>query len=138
MLPPYASDPARNPIRVLLIDHDVIDRDLFAHRFRTCAEPAELDCADSFEAASRKLEQASLPPDIIFIDLNLSEPPAAEFVRCVRSRSEFAHVLLIAMTGNLTYAAAAPSDYGADALLVKPITADDISALITLARAKRS
>ena len=138
MASPYASDPVRRPIRVLLIDDDVSDRDLFVHRFRLCAESAELDCANDVGAALRLLEQAQRAPDLIFVDLNLPGAPAADFMRHVRSQPQCAQVLLIAVTGNLTYAAAGPSDYGADALLVKPITSDDISSLITLARAKRS
>jgi CheY-like chemotaxis protein len=126
------------PVRVLLIDEDANDRDLFAHHARIWADEIEVDEAECVEDARRQIELAGRVPDLIFVDLRLPGAPAVDFIRWIRAQPQFAKVLVIAVSGDLTHACAGPVEYGVHALLMKPIASDDVRALLMLARATRA
>ncbi len=121
--------------RVLLVDGNPVDRACFAERLRACAPEAELAVNESIAGARQWLVGRADAADLILLDLDLLGPHGAEFVHWLRHCPGFSHILVIAITRDVTFACAAPSDYGVHALLVKPIADEDLAAVLVLVRA---
>lgn len=122
---------------MLLVDGNPADRAFFADRLHACAPDAELAVKESIAGARQWLAGRADAADLIFLDLDLLGSHGAEFIHWLRHSPEFSHILVIAITRDVTFACAAPSDYGVHALLVKPIGDEDLAAVLVLVRAAR-
>ena len=121
----------------MLIEDDPNDRAHFERSFQACSGAA-LDVAADVDSALQAIDRGRSMPDVIFLDLRVPGCPPREFALWARQRSEFEKVLLIAVTSDFSLAANRPSDHGVHALLVKPVTSNDVAALMLLAQARRA
>lgn len=125
------------PIRVLLIDGNEGDRQFLARAIESCAA-VQLRAFDGVAGALTQLGEDEPLPHVIFADLGLRDIPAWEMMHWMRCRGEFASVWLVAVTADLKLATLPSRHYGADALLVKPISMVDLAAVLALSANART
>lgn len=133
---PGGTENAARSLSAFLVDAEADHRAFFQATLRICARASALRTAASVEEAMAQLRNAR-GIDVVFVDLHQPGQSARDLVAWLRAHPELAQVLVIAITRDLKAAAAPAREVGASAVLVKPISAVDLTAMLTLAEASR-
>jgi CheY-like chemotaxis protein len=127
-----------NEVRALFVDDNDDDCVLFNRTFLQCSPKGLLETAANVDSAASKLINTPTPPDVIFVDLRMPGVPGLVLLNWIRSRREFDKVVVIAITADIDYAnLLRPEEFGANALLLKPVARDDLARILTLAHTLR-
>ncbi|RYY91824.1 MAG: response regulator [Chitinophagaceae bacterium] len=109
-------------IRVVLVDDDATDRELFGEALQGSAHACELREAPHGEAALRLLEASPVLPDLIVLDLNMPIMDGRETLRALRAAPEWKHIpVCILSTSSAHFDVRNAYDDGANLFLVKPL-----------------
>ena len=108
--------------RILLIDDDKDDAEIFSDALDEMAIPAEVVHFLDGKQALQKLNEKELPPpDIIFLDINMPQISGWE---CLRAIKDVAHLgkipVVMYSTSDFAREGVVPNDIGAAAFLTKP------------------
>jgi CheY-like chemotaxis protein len=110
------------PKRVLLIDDDTDDAEVFADVLKEI--PRDFDFyhfSDGREALTRLQQTGSSHPDIIFLDINMPIVDGWECLRKIKELANLANIpIIMYSTANLVGKDLQPGDVGATAFLTKP------------------
>ncbi len=117
-------------MRILLIEDDVDDIELFEDALRTHGGPYTIDTLNDGNAALDYIGAAAGRPDVIVLDFNLPKVHGREVLRAVKS-SALSSIPLVVLT---TSSAREDRDYaigrGADQFFTKPTTLVDLHKII--------
>jgi len=116
--------------KVLLIDDDIDDRDMFRAALKLLdAEIEYIEAVDGHEALEMLSELGFVAPDIIFVDLNMPRVTGLEFVIRVKALAKYHKVPTYIYTTS-----ASPRERvncisaGASGYIVKKMTTKDLAA----------
>ncbi|MCX8066085.1 MAG: response regulator [Candidatus Hydrogenedentes bacterium] len=115
-----------NPgIKILVVDDEKSVISVIRRFLERAQTPFQIEMAmDGFEAGQLV---ATFQPDIIFLDLRLPGLDGFEVTRRIKSNHDTSHIHIIAMTGYYQGEVAnRVLELGADLLLQKPFTPDDL------------
>jgi DNA-binding response OmpR family regulator len=107
-----------NNLRVLYVDDDSDDREMFQDALQTIAEGAGVEIATDGLDAFRQLETFS--PDIIFLDLNMPQMDGFEFLEKYRASNQQIPVVIFTTSSDETQKKLA-LDMGAQDFITKPL-----------------
>ena len=111
--------------RVLIVDDDVLFRDLFKHSL----EFEEIDVATAASGRDAVEMIMANPPDIVLLDLKMPGVSGYDIIRWVRNDTNFTQMKLIVVTGQANARSSAEVKM-ADMFLVKPVPMDMLIAEI--------
>jgi CheY-like chemotaxis protein len=81
-------------LRILLVDDDADERELFSSTLKSLNLPHKLNAADSCKSLFETLEKDALP-HVIFMDINMPSPNGHECVKKIKSHKIFSHIPII-------------------------------------------
>lgn len=125
--------PARPEHRVLLINGDPAATYALSEDLRRVDPTLHLTPVRDLDYAFSEIVRGLLPL-MILVELREPRSAALAFMRQVRDWRDGVQPLLIALTEDLACASVPPSSYGVDAILVRPVSFEDLSSLVLLAR----
>ena len=108
--------------RILLIDDDRDDRDLFCEALETVAPKFSCDCCTDGMEALKKLESANAPlPDVIFLDINLPMISGWQCLSMLKNADNLQHIpVIIYTTSSHERDKKTARDFGALTFFTKP------------------
>lgn len=117
-------------LKILLIEDDVDDIELFEDALRTNGAPYTMDILNDGSAALDYIEASAGQPDIIILDFNLPKVHGREVVKAIKA-SDLSAIPLVVLT---TSSARADMDFaysrGADKFFTKPTTLADLEKIV--------
>lgn len=138
MVPLHPSLAAGAPLHALLVEPHPTDSAHLLREIGQCAKAVQIETAATGRDALHRLANRTVVPHVAFVDLGLADIPATELLLWLRCHEEYARIWLIAVTRELRNAARPARDFGADALLVKPVALADLAAVLMLVRTPRA
>jgi CheY-like chemotaxis protein len=84
--------------RVMMIDDDEDDRDLFLTIVRKQHPDLSLSTAINGEDAMRKLRNANSPPDLIFLDLNMPLMNGRQFIEAIKQDAKLQQIPIVILS----------------------------------------
>jgi DNA-binding response OmpR family regulator len=114
--------------RILLIDDDRDDRDLFCEALGTVAPAIACDCAPDGMQALKKLEsQEAVLPDVIFLDINLPIISGWQCLNMLKKTDTLQHIpVIIYTTSSHERDKKIAKDFGALTFFTKPHDFDEL------------
>jgi DNA-binding response OmpR family regulator len=107
--------------RVLLIDDDRDDAEIFSDALAEAEITSELDYFDDGAKAMETLLNKATLPDIIFLDINMPSVSGWECLREIKKLAALQHIpIVMYSTSNLQSEGISAADIGAAAFLTKP------------------
>lgn len=82
-------------LKILLIDDDAEDHEIFKAALSQVSETSECSTSTNAREALRMLVNKQLNPDVIFLDLNMPIMSGQDFLREVKMKSETQHIPVI-------------------------------------------
>ena len=108
-------------IRVLLIDDDRDDAEIFSDALKESGVSDTFDYFDDGIKALSNLTNAAMLPDIIFLDINMPSISGWECLREIKNLASLQHIpIVMYSTSNLQNEGISARDIGAAAFLTKP------------------
>ncbi|HOK08461.1 MAG TPA: response regulator [Candidatus Hydrogenedens sp.] len=122
---PIHEDLGNAGVKILVVDDEKAVISVIRRFLERAQTPFQIEMAmDGFDAGQMV---ATFQPEIIFLDLRLPGLDGFEVTRRIKSNSETSHIHIIAMTGYYQGDVAnRVLELGADMLLQKPFTPDDL------------
>ncbi len=112
-----------NATRILLVDDDLDDRELFNEAVKEIDRSIELTFAMNGESALKLLNQNETPPDYIFLDLNMPKMDGKQFLKLLKTNGRFQPVpVIIYSTSKLDVDIEETKRSGAIHFITKPIS----------------
>jgi DNA-binding response OmpR family regulator len=109
-------------VRALIVDDSRAMRTILR---RLCIESGYTDVTEVADVTSARVAAVDGRPDIVIVDWELPDGNAIDFVRCLRAEGDDAPVVVLA-PGAIEDAAGAACAAGADDVVLKPFTGDDL------------
>ena len=111
-------------LRILLVDDDLDDRELFEMALRELRLDADIQTArDGVDALEHLGGPVSAIPDIIFLDLNMPRMDGRQLLVRLRSQERYRHVpVVVYSTSSVSSERLSVQRLGATDYLVKPNT----------------
>jgi PleD family two-component response regulator len=107
--------------RVLLIDDDEDDQELFLMAMKEIAGSIDCTALSSARTALRQLETRVLTPDLIFLDLNMPVMNGQQFLSEMKKKEELKRIpVIILSTSSNTVAIDEVKALGARLFITKP------------------
>jgi CheY-like chemotaxis protein len=108
--------------RILLIDDDKDDAELFVDALQEIAIDASFDhYSDGIEALAKLAEPDIPQPGVIFLDINMPVIDGWECLRRIKQAARLRDIpIVMYSTANLQERGVTPGDVGAAAFLIKP------------------
>ncbi len=125
--------PARPENRVLLVNADPAATYALSEDLRRVDSSLRLIRVSDFDHAFSEIVRGLLPLMIV-VELRGPRTAGLEFIQQVRDWRDRTRPLLIGLTDDLACASLAPAFFGVDAILVRPVSQEDLTAVILLAR----
>ena len=124
-------------MEILLVDDDVIDRELFIDAINLVGKGYRIIEADNGEKALEYLHSTQKLPDLIILDLNMPVKDGRETLQEIKAHKIFRSIpVCIMSTSNAQFDIANAYDSGANLFLVKPLEfkqlIEMLSSLLTL------
>lgn len=124
-------------IRILLIDGDRDDTELFVAALEKLKDSFHCDTSDSAVDALGQLQSGGLHPDIIFLDLNMPVMTGQDFLKAIKKDSLLRHIPVVVLsTASHSQAIEAAKALGAHQFIIKPHRFADLIAELRLALTK--
>lgn len=122
---PIHEDLGNSGVKILVVDDEKAVISVIRRFLERAQTPFQIEMAmDGFEAGQLV---ATFRPDVIFLDLRLPGLDGFEVTRRIKSNPETSYIHIIAMTGYYQgEVAQRVIELGADLLLQKPFTPDDL------------
>lgn len=109
------------PLRVLLADDDVDDRELFAEAIEESGAKVKLDFAEDGDQLLQKLENISQLPHLIFLDLNMPNKNGKECLAEIRRNEKLKDIpVIIYSTSSSDFDINETFEKGANLYISKP------------------
>lgn len=120
-----------NQLKILLVDDDDDDRDIFAIALKTAQPDAQLFTAQNGPECLRKLDEGNFVPDFIFLDLNMPYMHGNKCLEEIKKRPELKDVpVVIYTTSSNRKDAEETQKSGAANFLVKPTSLSALSQML--------
>lgn len=121
-----------NTIKILLVDDDEDDLQLFLQALRVIDRSIDLMYADDGVTALKLLFNRELPlPDYIFLDLNMHRMNGKECLTEIKSLAYLAHIpVIICTTSKRDSDVLKTKELGASAFFTKPSSFDELVQVI--------
>ncbi len=131
--PPVASKPApkpaAGPLTVMVVDDSLSVRRVLTNRL-TSAGWNPLQAKDGLDALEQ-LQQMTIPPDLLLVDIEMPRMDGYEFINTLRKQSEYSHLPVIVLTSRAGQKHRDRAfEVGATEYLVKPYQDDVLLSLI--------
>jgi DNA-binding response OmpR family regulator len=92
---------------------------------RLCIESGYTEVAEAADATAARLAAVDGRPDVVVVDWQLPDGTGVDLVRCLRGEGEQAVIVLLVPAADGT-AAQVAREAGADDVVTKPFTGDDL------------
>jgi CheY-like chemotaxis protein len=124
-------------MEILLVDDDVLDRDLFVDAIRLSGKNYQVTEAENGEKALQYLQHASMLPHLIILDLNMPVKDGRETLKELKAHNRFKSIpVCIMSTSNAQFDVSNAYENGTNLFLVKPmefkLMIEMLSSLLTL------
>ncbi|MES2484967.1 MAG: response regulator [Bacteroidota bacterium] len=120
-----------NQLKILLVDDDEDDRDIFAIALKTAQPDAQLFTAQNGPECLEKLDAGGFVPDFIFLDLNMPYMHGNKCLEELKKRPDLKDVpVLIYTTSSNRQDAEETQKAGAANFLVKPTSLSALSQIL--------
>lgn len=113
-------EPAKPPLRILVVEDDPNDADLLRHDLGYCGKEATF--AENAEAAIALVKRNNI--DLIFVDMRLTYMPGWDLLPMIWRHSPHSRVVVIC--GEMSDLAKIPKPHRMFSVMSKPINADDL------------
>jgi CheY-like chemotaxis protein len=109
------------PIKLLLADDDVVDRELFSEALRLTQIKYLLNQVGGGDEVFTYLQNTEVKPDMIFLDLNMPVKDGRETLRELKASNTFKTIpVIILSTSNSRFDIQQSYEWGASLFLSKP------------------
>ncbi len=109
-------------LHILLVDDDVIDRELFIDAMNMTEKKFDITEASNGEEGVEYLKRTERLPDLIFLDLNMPVKDGRETLKEIRANNKFKSIpVCILSTSSAHFDVLNAYDAGANLFLVKPL-----------------
>jgi CheY-like chemotaxis protein len=88
------------PPRILLIDDNRGDARLMQIAFKKTSLPAQITVAETAETGISLLQDESIPPDLVFLDLNLPSMHGLTFLELVKSDPALSAIPVVVLSSS--------------------------------------
>lgn len=124
-----APKPAAGPLTVMVVDDSLSVRRVLSNRL-TSAGWNPLQAKDGLDALEQ-LQQMTIPPDLLLVDIEMPRMDGYEFINTLRKQNEYAHLPVIVLTSRAGQKHRDRAfEVGATEYLVKPYQDDVLLSLI--------
>ncbi len=122
---------------LLLVDDDLIDRELFVDAIKLSGKSYKITEAENGEAALEYLKSVSTLPNLIILDLNMPVKDGRATLNEIKSSDKYKSIPVCVMsTSSSPFDVASAYENGANLFLVKPLDFKELiemlSSLLTL------
>jgi two-component system, chemotaxis family, response regulator Rcp1 len=125
--------PHKKTLRILLVDDDATDRELFSEALQSVAPQHQLSEASNGEEALQVLAAADPLPDLILLDLNMPVKDGRETLLDIRSDPRLRCIpVCILSTSSAHFDVQKAYNDGANIFLVKPLEFAVLTGLIEM------
>jgi chemosensory pili system protein ChpA (sensor histidine kinase/response regulator) len=132
-----APKPAAGPLTVMVVDDSLSVRRVLTNRL-TSAGWNPLQAKDGLDALDQ-LQQMTIPPDLLLVDIEMPRMDGYEFINTLRKQFEYAHLPVIVLTSRAGQKHRDRAfEVGATEYLVKPYQDDVLLSLIRRLANRRS
>lgn len=120
-------------LRILLVDDDSTDRELFIDAINAVGDNFEVAEAGNGNAALEYLQQAKILPNLIILDLNMPVKDGRETLKELKAHSVFKSIpVCILSTSSAHFDVQYAYEEGASLFLVKPLDFNELIEMLTL------
>lgn len=117
--------------RILHIDDDEDDHEIFAAALSECCSDTEVIFMHSAKTAMQKLISSEIIPDIIFLDLNMPEMSGQEFLFELKKRNGIKDIPVVVLsTSSHAPTIELAKDTGAKDFFTKPDNLEDLVGIL--------
>lgn len=114
-------------LQILLVDDDVIDRELFVDAINNAEKKSDITEASNGEEAVEYLKKAERLPDLIILDLNMPVKDGRETLREIRADTKLKNLpVCILSTSSAHFDVLNAYHTGANLFLVKPLDFEEL------------
>lgn len=132
-----APKPAAEPLTIMVVDDSLSVRRVLTNRL-TSAGWNPLQAKDGLDALEQ-LQQMTIPPDLLLVDIEMPRMDGYEFINTLRKQFEYAHLPVIVLTSRAGQKHRDRAfEVGATEYLVKPYQDDVLLSLIRRLANRRS
>ena len=118
---------SQNYTRILLIDDDVDDQEIFLTAISRLPKPLDCTALGNARDALHQLKEKHLSPDLIFLDLNMPIMSGQQFLVEFAKHEHLVHIPVIVLsTTSHEPTIQATRDLGASDFITKPNRFDDL------------